>query len=296
MKKLFKQISSVALATMLILGTNTVTTFASQKVNVSIDGRVRIFPDVEPFIDSNGRTQVPIRFVSEELGADVDWDSSTKTATIERNDRVVEMTIGKSQIVVDGETKKMDTSPMIYQGRTVVPLRFVSEGLGVDVNYDCSKNLVEITTDGNGTLPEPKMDFSEPVKWNWDLDYTEIEFPIKWMYTSNRYPEYGDGIIYDITLKNDNEIWFTTSQYCILNVTDNKPTLSYPQITFYNSKTGIDKTLGFPVGILKGKPQITYNSDGTITYKLETYVSDFNYNNYDVVKIGERNFPISVLK
>ena len=104
------------------------------------------FPDAQPFMDSNNRTLVPIRFISEELGAKVDWDEKTKTVSIEQGEKNIEMKLGSSQITLDGQTKQMDTAPISKQNRTFVPLRFVSEGLGVNVDWLKEVSTVQIST------------------------------------------------------------------------------------------------------------------------------------------------------
>lgn len=313
MNKLVKKIGSLALVSTLVLGTNLTQAYASNRtVDVAIDGRIQVFPDVEPYIDNNARTQVPIRFVSEKLGADVNWNGSTQTAIIKKDGKTVEMAIGQNKLVVDGVTKVMDTSPTLYQGRTVVPLRYVSEGLGVGVDFDSTKNLVNITTDNNGTLPEPTLDMTklgDKAKEGYGISYDSIEFPVKWAETYNPSGKGTiDGIIYDITLKNGNEVWVTTNQYMgSINVA-NEPVIKYASILFYNSKTGDSFNMTSPKGITskQNSPEITYNADGTITYMLETYESDgysnndfIDYSKYDRIRLGTKygkiNIPVSSL-
>ncbi|MFD1175458.1 copper amine oxidase N-terminal domain-containing protein [Paenibacillus puldeungensis] len=73
--------------------------------------------------------QVPVRFVSEALGAEVKWDGPTKTVTINQDSNVITLILGKKPYDINGQTKQMDTSAQRVGGRTFVPLRFVSEGL-----------------------------------------------------------------------------------------------------------------------------------------------------------------------
>ncbi len=90
--------------------------------------------DVSPVVVNN-RTMVPLRFISEALGADVDWNKSTKTVTIEQNGKKTNLVIGK---LSDG----MDVAPFLLKGRTMVPLRYVSEALDCNVEwYDDSKTI-----------------------------------------------------------------------------------------------------------------------------------------------------------
>ncbi|MCE5224028.1 hypothetical protein LLG10_07600 [bacterium] len=91
--------------------------------------------DVPPFIQS-GRTLVPIRAISEGLGAKVEWEPKTQKITIRLGSKTVELWIGKLEAKVNGKTVKLDVPPMIKKGRTFVPIRFVSEALGAKVDWN----------------------------------------------------------------------------------------------------------------------------------------------------------------
>ena len=103
--------------------------------------------DVTPFINSNDRTLVPLRFVAESLGADVQWDDVRRQVTIELENRCVVMTIGSKSYTIDGKQYSMDTAPEIVPAwnRTMVPIRFVAEALGMAVEWDVVNRLVLIT-------------------------------------------------------------------------------------------------------------------------------------------------------
>ena len=93
--------------------------------------------DTSPFIIS-GRTFVPIRFVSESLGGTVLWDGEERKVTIILNSKTIEMWIGKNYAYVNGNSVLIDPgnpdiTPFIKDDRTFVPLRFVSESLGMKV-------------------------------------------------------------------------------------------------------------------------------------------------------------------
>ena len=55
---------------------------SAANVKVMVDNKLVVFPDQGPYIDKNDRTMVPLRFISETLGADVDWDADTRTVYI----------------------------------------------------------------------------------------------------------------------------------------------------------------------------------------------------------------------
>ncbi len=100
-----------------------------------------IVPTVE-----NDRTLVPIRFISESLGAEVGWDGETESITISQNDTTIQMQLGKKEYTVNGETKEMDVEAFTMRDRTMVPLRVISETFGKNVFWD-DKGLIIISDD-----------------------------------------------------------------------------------------------------------------------------------------------------
>jgi hypothetical protein len=128
----------------------TTTSFAQLPLRVVVNGNRVNFPDAEPFIDDNGRTQVPVRFVSEALGAEVGWEGSTKTVTISQGDKEIKIVIGKKDYTINGEKSLMDTEALLKEDRTFVPIRFVSEGLGARVDWDPAVRTVYIDTREKG--------------------------------------------------------------------------------------------------------------------------------------------------
>ncbi|AUG57105.1 copper amine oxidase N-terminal domain-containing protein [Acetivibrio saccincola] len=132
----------------------TTTSFAQLPLRVVVNGNRVNFPDAEPFIDDNGRTQVPVRFVSEALGAEVSWEGSTKTVTISQGDKEIKIVIGKKDYTINGEKNLMDTEALLKEDRTFVPVRFVSEGLGAKVDWDPAVRTVYIDTREKGDIKD----------------------------------------------------------------------------------------------------------------------------------------------
>jgi len=125
-------------------------------IRVVVNGTKINFPDAEPFIDENSRTQVPIRFVGEALGANVSWDGSTKRVTITLNGKKVVLQIGNKNYEVNGQQKQMDTVALLKESRTFVPVRFVSEALGATVKWNANIRTVYIDMNGDvAPSPEP---------------------------------------------------------------------------------------------------------------------------------------------
>ncbi len=118
--------------------------FEPGEVWVDVDGYF-LFGDVSAEI-KNGRTQVPIRFISETLDFSVDWNESTKEVTISKDGRDVKMTIGKDIAYVNGKEIKIDNALYIKNGRTMVPLRFIAEALNCEVDWLPEMRTAQIST------------------------------------------------------------------------------------------------------------------------------------------------------
>jgi len=103
-----------------------------------------------PFIDSAGRTQVPFRLTLEKFGASVSWNSQTRTATAVKDGITVRVPIGKNYIYRNTEVIYNDTSALIKDSRTYLPIRVVLEAFGASVKWNESFSRVEILT---GTQP-----------------------------------------------------------------------------------------------------------------------------------------------
>ncbi len=103
--------------------------------------------DAAPYVKS-GRTYVPVRYIGLALGvaeADIVWDAASQKVTLTKGDKKVEMTIGSKTITVNGEAKTMDVAPEITSSRTMLPARYVAEGLGYAVGWDPATGTVLVS-------------------------------------------------------------------------------------------------------------------------------------------------------
>ncbi|MDQ0720067.1 internalin A [Paenibacillus sp. W4I10] len=96
-----------------------------------------------PFIQT-GRTYVPIRFISEKLGATVNWNQSTKEVTIQKDGKTIRWAVGNRQVKVNQQTVMQDAPLLLKNGSAFVPVRFVAEQLNTSVEYMGSKHMVVI--------------------------------------------------------------------------------------------------------------------------------------------------------
>ena len=92
--------------------------------------------DAAPLISQN-RTMVPLRFIAEAFGANVSWAQDTKTVTIVIDGKVLTMRINQ-------ELEDFGAAPIISNGRTMVPIRYISEELGANVIWVPSTRTVAI--------------------------------------------------------------------------------------------------------------------------------------------------------
>ncbi|MGF7184598.1 hypothetical protein GGQ84_000682 [Desulfitispora alkaliphila] len=103
----------------------------------------RIYPDVPPVI-SEGRTLVPLRIMMEELGAQVDWDGATRTVTVTRENQNIKLQLNNNKAQVDGKEYVLDVPAQLVDGRTMIPVRFVTEALNGQVNWNAEQRKIEL--------------------------------------------------------------------------------------------------------------------------------------------------------
>lgn len=109
---------------------------------VAVDMNRVVFPDVQPYLDTEiGRVRVPVRFVSEQMGAQVEWEQSTQTVTITRENLRVQLRVDDPVVTVNSTAVTIDAPPrLVDPGRVMVPLRFVSEVFGAAVDWVGTEN------------------------------------------------------------------------------------------------------------------------------------------------------------
>ncbi|MEW5954169.1 MAG: stalk domain-containing protein [Bacillota bacterium] len=91
--------------------------------------------DVAPVI-MDGRTLVPVRFISQAMNAPVLWEGAAKNATVVRGGNWIDLWLGERLMVVDGQAVELDVPPLALQGRTMLPLGAVARAMGLTVDWD----------------------------------------------------------------------------------------------------------------------------------------------------------------
>jgi 3D (Asp-Asp-Asp) domain-containing protein len=125
-------------------------------VKVQVNSELIQFPDAQPYIDENRMTQVPVRFVSEELGYHVGWNDENGRIRVKITSpegKTVELVTDSSVALVDGREVPLSTAPKLKDGRVYVPLRFISEASGIRVQWDNHNFIAILNEDGNYHAP-----------------------------------------------------------------------------------------------------------------------------------------------
>lgn len=167
-----------------------------QMVTVSIDGRrvsvsrievlvdnKPVITDVPPILYEN-RTMVPIRFAENYLNAKIFWNQQTKQATIRTSDKVVTLELNSPDIIVNGNKEKIPygvPAKLVDNSRIMVPLRFVSDVLGYDVDWNQNTRTANITTKREITVTNIRVEGAEKqfpkvsIEGNGEIQYrTEV--------------------------------------------------------------------------------------------------------------------------
>lgn len=118
--------------------------FNDSGVKVKIDDK-RLDFDVLPVIQ-NGRTLVPMRAIFEALGASVEWNGEAQTITAKNKDVTLQMQIGNNTMTKNGQGLQTDVSPQLIDGRTMVPVRAISDCFNVQVDWNNYTRTISLFT------------------------------------------------------------------------------------------------------------------------------------------------------
>jgi len=118
-----------------------------------------------PALEVDGRTLVPLRFISEAFGCEVQWNGDLNTATVTLVNQTIEVPLGKNYAVINGDKKDVLVPAQLINDRTYVPLRFISENLGAKVDYNADTQAIAI---------------SMKTYFNKDLGF-EMVLPVDWV-------------------------------------------------------------------------------------------------------------------
>ncbi|WP_018922045.1 stalk domain-containing protein [Salsuginibacillus kocurii] len=124
-------------------------------LQVTIDGEEQAFE--QNVIIENGRALLPMRALFEAIDAEVYWDQAQQEVSASMGEYSLVLPINRTEAFVNGQVKQLDTAVKLVNGRTFVPLRFVSQSIGAEVNYEGDTQQIHITT-------EPKVKGEPPAE------------------------------------------------------------------------------------------------------------------------------------
>lgn len=134
----------IVFVTLSIIMTQIFTFAVESDIKVSLNGNNLIF-DQAPLL-LNGRVLVPLRVIFEAMGAQVEWKAQTRQVIAKTIDTTVSLTLDSTVAYVNNKQVSLDVPGRIFNGRTLVPVRFVSESLGGEVNWSPQTRTVQISS------------------------------------------------------------------------------------------------------------------------------------------------------
>lgn len=244
----------------------------SNDVTVYVNQDEISFPDQKPFINKHDRTLVPIRFIAENMGAEVEWINDERKVIIEKRNDVIELQISQNSAKVNDNIIAFDTYPSIHGDRTMVPLRFVSETLGAKVEWDNKTRSVHIDQSSSRIAVREITIGNSQSKVKEKLGQPERKDPspygFEWYIYNQDY-----------------------SEYTQIGVEDNKVVGLYSNAT-WESEDGITigettsaeivKKFGEPIEkILKDDTYYMFSTDNKGRYLIDDYYATFFYDQHD---------------
>jgi phosphate transport system substrate-binding protein len=138
--KLKKTLTVTLACVMLLAIACPINASAAPVIKLYIDGVLKT-PAAAPYVES-GTTFVPVRFITENLGAEVSWDGPKQQAIVESAGAKIVFTIGSRTYTVNGASKTLTAAPKLVRSggatSTMIPIRAIAEGMGATVDYDGS--------------------------------------------------------------------------------------------------------------------------------------------------------------
>jgi len=114
------------------------------KTDATVDGKKVKLPGA-PFVQKGTNTNyLPLRFVADNLGAQVVWNNGAKRVTVLRGDKMLELWVGKDSMTVNGERQSLSVAPIVIKGSVYVPVRLISEQLGQIVDWESKTKTITI--------------------------------------------------------------------------------------------------------------------------------------------------------
>jgi len=143
-KRILKTLVIFLAVVLLFVASSEIVAASDRVISVRIDNRPVAFDENPQII--RGRVMLPLRAIADMTGASVDWDETRGTVTYSKNANTIVLVVGEENASLNGRQIKLDSPAIIVRGRTLVPLRFVSESLGFGVDWNGRTRRVSLIT------------------------------------------------------------------------------------------------------------------------------------------------------
>lgn len=223
--RIYQYLILVALLTMTLPMSAKAQLFEEKGVLLQLNRSYILYSHQEmPYIDQNGRTLIPFRMIGDLIGAEVSWDSKKKEATIIFDEVNIRAVIDNKEAWVNGKSYMMDTTPVIRNNTTMVPVRLIADALNIPIEWDSEYRVVTLKHEKFLKTPERLWRIDEME--NLDEIFQGRIIPSKIRYTQEEDPEQNKLIVEvlnasDTTIKahqlhknlfsytSKTEVWFT---------------------------------------------------------------------------------------
>ncbi|MEN6348648.1 MAG: copper amine oxidase N-terminal domain-containing protein [Syntrophomonas sp.] len=141
--------------------------FVVGSTSCNINGATQTM-DVAPYIKA-GRTYMPIAYLAKALGVQAVWDAQNSTVTLIDGEKVLQMKIGSTLLIINGAAITMDVTPEITSGRTFLPAALVAQGFNCPISWNASSQTIRL---GDGDMPDSSLNTpSSPIAGLLTPDY-----------------------------------------------------------------------------------------------------------------------------
>lgn len=180
-----RKLVTIGLAAIMAVSAMSISAFAND-ISVFLNGNAVAFPDAKPFIDSNNRTQVPVRAIAEAAGCEVSWNEEARTVSLYSDNMSCDFVIGSPIATVkylDADNSysysaiNMDTEALIATDRTYIPAAYLAKALDMTADWDAATQTVNIRSLTEEELNKPFANDINMPAWFFAEGYSENNVP-----------------------------------------------------------------------------------------------------------------------
>lgn len=156
------------------------------QAKIILDGKELVLDKNTEVANIKGNVMIPLRIVAENLNYKVEWQAETKGITIKNNGKTIALKVNQQQAFVNKKEVALNVAPIIQNQNTIVPLRFVSEQMGLDVEWDNTNKIVHLAqptkepSNNNNTTPSKNDASTVKVKHVKKVELIQNELHVAW--------------------------------------------------------------------------------------------------------------------